>query len=184
MSHTEAETHPWINPALRAAMFRFARLHIQPDEEAEDAVQDALFTLVEHPEKITQATDIRRYLFGVLKNKVTDRLRQKYRTKHYEIVEQDDLDYILFKEDGHWVKELVPAYWSTPEDQLHSDAFFLVVDVCVNDLPAKIARVFSMKEFLECDVAEICSTLKLSQSDYWQCMSRVICPRFNGQLSG
>ena len=67
MSHTEAETHPWINPALRAAMFRFARLHIQPDEEAEDAVQDALFTLVEHPEKITQATDIRRYLFGVLK---------------------------------------------------------------------------------------------------------------------
>ena len=89
-----------------------------------------------------------------------------------EIVEQDDLDHILFKENGHWVKELVPAYWSTPEDQLHSDAFFIVVDVCVNDLPAKIARVFSMKEFLECDVAEICSTLKLSQSDYWQCMSR------------
>lgn len=172
MSHTEADNHPWLNPALRAAMFRFARLHIQPDEEAEDAVQDALFTLIEHPEKITQAADIRRYLFGVLKNKVTDRLRQKYRTEHHEIVEQDDLDHILFKENGHWVKELVPAYWSTPEDQLHSDAFFIVVDVCVNDLPAKIARVFSMKEFLECDVAEICATLKLSQSDYWQCMSR------------
>ena len=30
----------------------------------------------------------------------------------------------------------------------------------------------SMKEFLECDVAEICATLNLSQSDYWQCMSR------------
>ena len=172
MYHSESTHHPWINHALHSAMFRFARLHLQPDEEAEDAVQDALFALVEHPEKITHAADVKHYLFGILKNKITDRLRHKYRTTHYDIVEHDDLEHILFREDGRWVKELAPAYWSTPEDQLHSDAFFIVVDVCVNDLPTKIARVFSMKEFLECDVSEICATLNLSQSDYWQCMSR------------
>lgn len=162
----------WLSESLRLAMFRFARLHIQPDEEAEDAVQDALFALVEHPEKIQQSNDIKRYLFGILKNKVTDRLRQKYRTVQYDIVEQDDLEQLLFYDNGHWIKEMAPAYWNTPEDQLNSDLFFTVVDICVNDLPEKIARVFSMKEFLECEVSEICATLNLSQTDYWQCMSR------------
>ena len=72
MYHSESTHHPWINHALRSAMFRFARLHLQPDEEAEDAVQDALFALVEHPEKITHAADVKHYLFGILKNKITD----------------------------------------------------------------------------------------------------------------
>lgn len=47
-----------------------------------------------------------------------------------------------------------------------------MVDICVNQLPAKPARVFSMKELLECDADEICDTLGLSKTDYWQCMSR------------
>ena len=29
-----------------------------------------------------------------------------------------------------------------------------------------------MKVFLECDADEICTTLGLSKTDYWQCMSR------------
>ena len=38
-------------------------------------------------------------------------------------------------------------------EEVHEDRdqFFRVVDLCVNNLPAKPARVFSMKEFLECD---------------------------------
>ncbi len=46
------------------------------------------------------------------------------------------------------------------------------MDLCVSKLPPKVARVFSMKELLECDSAEICNTLGLSKTDYWQCMSR------------
>ena len=80
MYHSESAHHPWINHALRSAMFRFARLHLQPDEEAEDAVQDALFALVEHPEKITHAADVKHYLFGILKNlKLKYEVQQKNR---------------------------------------------------------------------------------------------------------
>ncbi len=163
----------WLSPNVRMAMLRFAKPHLQPKEEAEDAVQDVVLVLLEHPEKLEQIQDIKRYLFGILKNKITDRLRQKYRTSAREIqLEVDDLDQILFNDKGSWVKELVPARWSSVEEQLTSEAFFIVVDACVNDLPPKIARVFSMKELLECDTQEICEVLNLSQSDYWQCMSR------------
>jgi RNA polymerase sigma-70 factor, ECF subfamily len=158
---------PWRQP-----MLRFAQLHLQPREDAEDAVQDALLGVLTLPaDRIP--SDPRRYLFGILKHKITDRLRQKYR--HGPSVDAtftDELDAELFHEGGHWVASVAPTTWHSPESQLQSDQFFQVVDVCIDKLPAKPARVFSMKELLDCEPDEICDTLGLSKADYWQCMSR------------
>lgn len=160
--------HQW-----RGAMLRFAALHLQPREEAEDAVQDALAALLQTRRVDLHRGDAKTYLFGILRHKVTDRLRRKYRHEvSYADAFADDLDDLLFDPHGHWIAGMAPAAWVTPEDKLSSDQFFAVVDACVLKLPPKPARVFSMKEFLECDADEICSTLGLTKSDYWQCMSR------------
>ena len=157
----------------RTPMLRFALLHLQPREDAEDAVQDALAALLTTQPELLFQTDPKHYLFGILRNKVMDRLRRKYRAEiGYTEAFADDIDNTLFDDRGHWVDGVAPAAWVAPDEKLHSDQFFAVVDLCVLKLPAKPARVFSMKEFLECDADEICSTLNLSKSDYWQCMSR------------
>lgn len=157
----------------RGPMLRFAQLHLQPREEAEDAVQDAFAALLEVGAAVWQQAEPRRYLFGILKHKITDRLRRKYRPEvGYSEAFADDIDQVLFTERGHWVDGVAPARWSTPEDVLQTDQFFAVVDICVHRLPAKPARVFSMKALLECEAGEVCDTLGLSQADYWQCMSR------------
>lgn len=157
----------------RSAMLRFALLHLQPREEAEDAVQDALLALLAITPGQLGQTDPKRYLFGILKHKITDRLRRKYRPEvGYEEAFADDLDNVLFDIRGHWVEGVAPAAWSCPQSQLQSEQFFAVVDICMNRLPAKPARVFSMKEFLEYETDEICATLGMSKADYWQCMSR------------
>ncbi|RMX18799.1 sigma-70 family RNA polymerase sigma factor [Vandammella animalimorsus] len=158
----------------RQPMLRFALLHLQPPEEAEDAVQDALLALLgAQPATLTQG-DARHYLFGILKHKITDRLRAKYRPEvaYQDAFEDDDWEQALFDAREHWHEGVAPALWSNPEGQLQSQQFLAVVDACVQRLPPKIARVFSMKELLECDAVEVCDTLGLSKSDYWQCMSR------------
>jgi RNA polymerase sigma-70 factor (ECF subfamily) len=157
----------------RGPMLRFAQLHLQPREDAEDAVQDALAAALGIDADKLQHTDPKSYLFGILKHKVTDRLRRKYRAE-VSVHEAfgDDIDDALFNERGHWVEGVAPAAWTTPEAQLQTDQFFAVVDICVHKLAAKPARVFSMKEFLDCEPEEICATLSLSKADYWQCMSR------------
>jgi len=157
----------------RSAMLRFAQLHLQPREDAEDAVQDALAAaLGVRPDAVAEG-DPRRYLFGILKNKITDRLRQKYRHESSSLENfDDDLDQILFDQRDHWHAGMAPAAWRTPEAHLESDQFFEVVDICVGKLPKKVARVFSMKELLDCEPEEVCGTLNLSKADYWQCMSR------------
>jgi RNA polymerase sigma-70 factor, ECF subfamily len=159
--------------AWRGPMLRFAQLHLQPREDAEDAVQDALAALLSvAPETLAQH-EPKRYLFGILKHKITDRLRAKYRPEvAMADAFVDDLDELLFDERGHWSKDMAPTTWQSPESQMQSAQFFAVVDICVHKLPAKPARVFSMKEFLECEPDEICTTLGLSKADYWQCMSR------------
>lgn len=157
----------------RGPMLRFALLHLQPREEAEDAVQDTLAALLELSADTLAQADPRRYIFGILKHKITDRVRRKYRPElGYDEAFADELDNVLFNERGHWVQGVAPQTWTAPDEQLHTEQFFAVVDICVHKLPAKPARVFSMKEILECEPEEICSTLGLSKSDYWQCMSR------------
>lgn len=154
-------------------MLRFALLHLQPHEDAEDAVQDTLAALLRVDAATLRQTDPKRYVFGILKHKVTDRLRTKYRPEvSYTEAFADDIDNTLFNTRGHWVDGVAPGAWRTPSEQLQSDQFFAVVDVCVQKLPTKPARVFSMKEFLDCEAEEICDTLGLSKADYWQCMSR------------
>lgn len=161
-------TRDWRRP-----MLRFAQLHLQPPEEAEDAVQDALAALLGVQPDVLQQTDPRRYLFGILKHKITDRLRRKYRPEvSLGETSEDELDALMFDARGHWLDDVAPATWTTPESRLQSDQFFAVVDLCVHRLPAKPARVFSMKALLDCETDEICATLGLSQADYWQCMSR------------
>lgn len=156
----------------RTPMLRFAQLHLQPREEAEDAVQDALAAMLT-VNTADLLTDPKHYLFGILRHKITDRLRRKYRPEiGYSEAFDDDLDAVLFDPSGHWVDGVAPATWVRPDEQLQSDRFFAIVDLCVLKLPAKPARVFSMKEFLDCEAEEICTTLGLTKADYWQCMSR------------
>lgn len=174
-------TRQWRRP-----MLRFALLHLQPYEEAEDAVQDALTAALTVDITTLKGTDPRRYLFGILRNKVMDRLRKRYRPEvSYQEAFADDLDNLMFDERDHWANGVAPRTWDTPDELLQSEQFFKVVDICVNRLAEKPARVFSMKEFLDCDAEEICATLGISKSDYWQNMSRArkqihVCLNQNG----
>jgi len=165
-THAEADLARWARE-WRNPMMRFAQLHLQPREE------DALTALLSvSPDTLAQ-NDPKRYLFGILKHKITDRLRRKYRADiGYSEAFADELDNVLFDDRGHWAEGMAPATWAQPEAQLQTEQFFAVVDICMNKLPAKSARVFSMKALLECEADEICDTLGLSKADYWQCMSR------------
>ncbi|MBS53051.1 MAG: RNA polymerase subunit sigma [Oceanospirillaceae bacterium] len=158
--------HQWRTP-----MLRFAQLHLSSADDAEDAVQETFAALVTFTGN-KKPDDIRAYLFGILRNKVKDRLRQRYRQPLADEISSDEFDELLFDRKGHWHSGVAPARWSAPDEDTESSQFFKVLDICVNKLPEKPARVFTMKEFMECDAEEICTIINISKSDYWQSMSR------------
>ena len=117
------------------------------------------------PRKFDPATLLRQDKGGFLEGRVAGEALA-------DEISNDDFDDLLFDQSDHWHGGVAPAAWSTPEDETSSGQFFQVLDICLNNLPEKPARVFTMKEFMECDAEEICSVINITKSDYWQSMSR------------
>ena len=158
---------------MRPALLRFAILQLRNETAAEDAVQEALLAVLEKPDSFAGQSSLRTYVTGILKFKIIDHLRSRKRevALHTEDDEAEtDLIDSLFKANGHTVN--MPAAWGEPEASLQQQDFFRVLEVCLANLPAKTARVFMMREWLELETEEICKELSLTTSNLWVVLYR------------
>lgn len=159
--------------ALRPALVRFAALQLRNETLAEDVVQDALIAVLEKPERFAGQSSLRTYVTGILKHKIVDAMRASKRELQIESGEgQSDADVIdaLFKPDGHTVD--MPRRWGEPDATLEQKDFFRVLEVCLEKLPARTARIFMMREWLEFDTDEICKEMGITPSNAWVMLYR------------
>jgi RNA polymerase sigma-70 factor (ECF subfamily) len=158
---------------LRPALVRFAALQLRNDTLAEDVVQEALIAVLEKPDGFAGKSSLRTYVTGILKHKIIDTLRAAKRECPIETSdEQSDADVIdaLFKPDGHTV--MMPHDWGDPDATLQQKDFFRVMEICLERLPARTARIFLMREWLEFETEEICKELGISASNAWVMLYR------------
>ena len=159
--------------AMRPLLVRFAQLQLRNDALAEDAVQDALIAVLEKPERFSGQSSLRTYVTGILKFKIIDNLRASTRERQIESAEdqsEDDVVDALFIADGH--TRDMPRQWGDPDGTLMQKDFFKVLEVCLEKLPAKTARIFMMREWLELDTEEICKELAITTSNAWVLLYR------------
>ena len=151
--------------ALHPALLRFAQMQLRHDSMAEDVVSETLLAILEKPDAFAGRSSLRTYATGILKFKVIDVLRKRGREVHIEPLDDQSLDDAmdaLFAKDGHW-QDAQPA-WQHPERALQQSQFFEALQACVDRLPAKIGRVFMMREWLERDVDDICGELGITSN--------------------
>lgn len=159
--------------ALRPALVRFAVLQLRNETLAEDVVQDALIAVLEKPDRFARQSSLRTYVTGILKHKIVDVMRASKREFQIETGEDEsDADVIdaLFKPDGHTID--VPRQWGDPDATLEQKDFFRVLEICLEKLPAKTARIFMMREWLELETDEICKELHITTSNAWVMLYR------------
>jgi RNA polymerase sigma-70 factor (ECF subfamily) len=162
--------------AMRPALLRFAQLQLRNQTLAEDAVQDALIAVLEKPERFAGHSSLRTYVTGILKYKIIDALRLTQRERQFstqnEQDEQSDDDLVdsLFLSNGH--TRDMPLKWGDPDATLEQKDFFRVMEICLEKLPPKTARIFMMREWLELETDEICKELGISASNAWVMLYR------------
>ena len=159
--------------ALRPALLRFAILQLRNETLAEDAVQDALIAVLEKPDRFAGQSSLRTYVTGILKHKIIDALRAAGRERQIDTHEEqseDDVIEGLFKANGHARER--PRDWGDPDATLEQKDFFRVLEICLEKLPPKMARIFMMREWLELDTDEICKELNISTSNAWVMLYR------------
>ena len=167
-----SELHDQLQ-SLRPALLRFALLQLRNDTAAEDVVQDTLIAVLEKPEQFAGQSSLRTYLIGILKHKIIDLLRSSQRFVQLNAGDDesdDDVIDVLFHADGHTRER--PRNWGNPDATLEQKDFFRVMEICLEKLPAKTARIFMMREWLELDTDEICKELDISTSNAWVMLYR------------
>jgi RNA polymerase sigma-70 factor (ECF subfamily) len=158
---------------MRPQLIRFAHLQLRNPALAEDAVQDALVAVLEHPDRFAGQSSLRTYVIGILKFKIIDHFRASSRERQIEPCEdqsEDDAIDALFIADGH--TRDMPQEWGEPDRVLEQRDFFAVLEVCLDKLPARAARIFMLREWLECDTDEICTELSITPANAWVLLYR------------
>ncbi len=159
--------------AMRPQLVRFAFVQLRNHARAEDAVQDALIAVLEKPAAFAGQASLRTYVTGILKFKIIDCLRLGTRERQIECHDdqsEDDAIDALFQADGH-VRDM-PRAWGDPDQTLEQKDFFRTLEVCLEKLPPKAARIFMMREWLELETDEICQELAISSSNAWVLLYR------------
>jgi RNA polymerase sigma-70 factor (ECF subfamily) len=152
--------------ALHQPLLRFAQLQLRNDSMAEDVVSETLLAILEKPDNFEGRSSLRTYATGILKFKIIDVLRRRGREVHIEPLDEQSLDDAidaLFERDGHWKD--APSAWQQPERLLEQRQFFEALQVCVDRLPARVGRVFMMREWLDHEVDDICAELGITPNN-------------------
>ena len=178
----QSASPPWDDAsitAIRRDMLRFARMHLRDSGAAEDMVQEALMAAMTSAKSFAGRSAFKTWMFAILRNKIVDHIRASSREIcGADLAGSSDMDAgleefdVLFKRGGHWNPDDRPATWADPEASFEQDAFWTVFDICMNNLPEHIARVYTMRELLELETAEICAALGITSNNCFVILHR------------
>jgi RNA polymerase sigma-70 factor (ECF subfamily) len=157
----------------RTYLLRYATLQLRDAGAAEDAVQDTLIAALEGIDRFSGTSSLKTWLTGILKHKIIDHLRRQSREQ--PLVEDDERSEseavdALFKRDGHWDK--APGNWADPDQSLENKKFIEALEKCTQNLPAKTARVFMMRDVMDVDTDDICKELNITSTNCWVMLHR------------
>lgn len=155
---------------VRRDMLRFAQLQLRDATLAEDAVQETFAAALAAQNQFAGRAALKTWVFGILRNKIIDILRQQRRTTNFSALAEDELEMdevfdSLFKANEHWSSACRPTRWRDPDESLQDRQFWDVFEVCLDHLPENTARVFMMREFLEFETSEVCAELEITTNN-------------------
>lgn len=150
--------------AERDWLFRQALWRLRDRDAAEDIAQDTWIAAWQARASWNGKGKLRSWLAGILRHKVLDHLRAKYRNGVPAEEElEPDTGLEVFDDRGMWKEPA--ATWGDPSEALESAAFWVVLETCARVMPESQYRVFVMRELDELETREICSTLAISQEN-------------------
>ena len=128
----------------KGRLLGFIRRHVASKEDAEDILQDVLFSLVSGFEEIEFMERLSAWLIKVAKNKIIDSYRKKKTdTFSDEVIvkEGDDSGETLSLSD------IMPDFSNLPDEIYWQNLFWEEIETALEELPEEQKDVFVMNEF-------------------------------------
>jgi len=167
---TSPNIHSWLEQHSDY-LYRFALARLRDTHLAEDVVQETFLAAIKSPSFAEQSAP-RTWLTGILKHKIIDVMRKNVREIAVsDLMYEEDANMAeFFDENGHWAE--APTPWDMPESALEQKQFLVILQSCMDKLPAKAAQLFLMRDVQETDNDEICKELNISTTNAWVMLYR------------
>lgn len=162
------EVVSWVKLHTKS-LFSYALTKVLQKEVAEDLVQDTFMAACQSFDKYKGNSNIKTWLFSILKHKIADYYRLKYK-QHTGV--STDAGTGFFDENEGWKKEYFPHDWHNETDLLEDPEFAKAFTNCLENLPQKWLAVVQSKYLYENDTKIVCSQLEISSSNFWQIIHR------------
>lgn len=161
----------WVD-SYADILFGYALTRVEEVSLAEELVQDTFVAALAARHSFKGESTFKTWLFSILKNKIADFLRKKYRERSSQLQDYSE-NYLdeFFDERGEWLVK--PSAWEEmPQKKLEQGEFMEVLKQCLLKIPEKQGDTFKMREFDGHDREEICKVLGFSSTNYWVVMHR------------
>lgn len=145
---------------------------------AEDLVQETFIAAFKNFDKFQKKSSPKTWLFSILKNKITDHYRSKYKqnlVNESDLLIKDDTSILdrIFNSNGEWQNASKPSAWDYNEEELlDNDDFNNVLKKCLELLNEKSYLSIQYKYIDAKDGKLICKELGISPSNFWQILHR------------
>ncbi len=172
------ETNPeaWVDDH-GAYLYRYALAQVRDPQSAEDLVQETFLAALKSLGSFEGTSSFRTWLTGILKHKVLDLLRKKYREQPADTGQLPYETEELFRSEGgakdHWNPPNGPTELAVdPSDELERREFWTILNQCLDRLPERLRIAFSLREISDLDTGEICKDLDITPTNLWVMLHR------------
>ncbi len=172
---SKIDTEKWID-LYGDELYRFAFLRTGNEQTAEDLVQETFLSALKNLENFRGQSEIRTWLFSILKRKIIDFYRKKSTTERVEeSTEFGPLPDFDPERKGPiaWRQGFEPqALDINAQDEMERKELLNTIMHCIDHLPEKWASVFRLREIDQLDSKEISKVLGISSSNIWVILHR------------
>lgn len=157
-------------------LFSWAFHKTYSKETAEDLVQETFLSATKSFEKCLNKDQPKSWLFSILNNKIIDHFRKA--AKSFQLIqtpfEKDSAQHIdnMYNQHDNWTTDARTMFSTEEEHLLDNPNFNILLEKCLEGLPANWKFAILSKYILEKNGKEICQELGISPSNYWQVIRR------------
>lgn len=170
-NNSQLDPNIWVE-RYADPLFSYAYFRVQDKGLAEELVQETFVAALLAREKFKGNSSEKTWFFAILKNKIIDQLRRKYREKLQSLeTTPEHVNDDFFNERGEWLVK--PEKWrDNPPQNFEQREFMAVLQQCLTGLSAKQSDAFILREFDDVESEEICKVLGISSTNYWVLLHR------------
>jgi RNA polymerase sigma-70 factor (TIGR02943 family) len=171
MQNHLSDSDQWVD-LYGNILYRFTLIRVRDTSVAEDLVQEAFLAALKSRQNFKGQSTEKSWLIGILKHKIMDYYRKNSRNNEFNSFVDEAKGFKDFFDNIEKEKRPTTSWGADPAQNLQNKEFLAVFHKCLENIPPKLAKVFTLRELDGVSTEDICKDLNITATNLWVILHR------------